>query len=105
MPLPWSFKTRYSKAFFRTTSALGRSFTLSEVDDFHWPSLSLYLLSKETVLYSVSFPSLVPVFFHTVALIGPAMNFASGRFFSSVFFIWVAMQPPPLLFAFYFMFP
>jgi len=73
------FSVINSYALVRTNAALGRSFCLNEVVDFHKPSLSRYRLSKETLRYSMGWPSLlVPAFFQTVAMTAPVENFFSG---------------------------
>ena len=89
----------YSYALFKTKDALGRSFILKEFVDFQTPSLSWYLLCKDTVLYSTN--SLlflfVPWFFHTVAFITPVLNLFSGVL-PSIFSIYFTS----FLFGFYF---
>src|SRR3989338_2931415 len=74
------FRTRYSYAFCKTKDAFGRSFILKLEEVCHLPSLSAYLLCRVTVLNSTCslFFLLLPLFFQTVALIAPVLNFFSG---------------------------
>src|SRR3989344_587732 len=75
--------TKYSYAFWSTRAAFGKSLTLKELAVCQTPFLSLYLLCKETVLYTTGSPLLpFPWLLQTVAVTTPVLNFFSGMFFS-----------------------